>query len=48
MKIGDTVTTIIYGHNVKCKILAINAGGSVDVQRWDGKCFRVSGLTVTA
>ena len=42
MKIGDYITTTIYGHNVRVLILAINAAGTIDVQRADGKCFMLS------
>jgi len=44
MKIGDYITATIYGHAVRCKVLAIHAAGTVDVQRADGQCFRISGL----
>ena len=46
MKIGDIITATIYGHAVRCKVLAIHAAGTVDVQRADGQCFRISGLTL--
>jgi hypothetical protein len=35
---------IIYGRRELCLILARHAFGTFDVQRADGKCFRVSGL----
>lgn len=44
MKIGDYITTTIYGHSVRVLILAIHRG-TIDVQRADGQCFRVSGLS---
>ena len=44
MKIGDYITTTIYGHPVRVLVLAIHRG-AIDVQRADGKCFRVSGVT---
>ena len=44
MKIGDYITATINGHDVCVLILAINGAGTIDVQRADGKCFRVSGL----
>jgi hypothetical protein len=44
MKIGDIITTTIYGRAVRVKVLAIHAAGTIDVQRADGQCFRVSGL----
>jgi hypothetical protein len=46
MKIGDYITTTIYGHPVRVLVLAIHAAGTIDVQRADGKCFRVSGLSL--
>ena len=44
MKIGDIITATIYGHAVRCKVLAIHAAGTIDVERFDGQCFRISGL----
>jgi hypothetical protein len=46
MKPGDYITTLIYGRAVRVFVLAIHRGGSIDVQRSDGKCFRISGVTV--
>lgn len=47
MKINDYITTTIYGHNVRVKVLAIHPGGTINVMCADGQCFRVSGLQVT-
>jgi hypothetical protein len=46
MKPGNYITTTIYGHAVRVLVLAVHRGGSIDVQRADGKCFRISGVTV--
>ena len=46
MKIGDTITTTIYGREEICIVLAVHAAGTIDVQRADGRCFRVSGLAL--
>ena len=43
MKTGDYITTTIYGHSVRVLVLAIHRF-AIDVQRADGKCFRVSGV----
>jgi hypothetical protein len=45
MKIGDIITATIYGHAVRCKVLAIHAAGTIDVERFDGQCFRITGLS---
>jgi hypothetical protein len=47
MKIGDTVTTTIYGRTVKCKILAIYEAGTIDVECADGRCFRITGMLIS-
>jgi hypothetical protein len=37
----------IYGHEVDCRILAKHGMGTIDVERVsDGKCFRISGLSM--
>jgi hypothetical protein len=46
MKIGDYITAIIYGRALRVKVLAIYAAGTIDVERADGQCFRVSGLSI--
>lgn len=45
MKTGDYITTTIYGKAQRVLVLAVYPAGTVDVQREDGQCFRVSGLT---
>jgi len=45
MKIGNYITTTIYGRAVRVLVLAIHRGGAIDVQRADGRCFRVSGVS---
>jgi hypothetical protein len=45
MKTGDYINVSIYGAAVRVRVLKIHAFGTVDVQRADGKCFRVSGLS---
>jgi len=45
MKIGDYINISLYGAPVRVLVLKIHAFGTVDVQRVDGKCFRVSGLS---
>jgi hypothetical protein len=44
MKIGDYITATIYGRAVRVKVLAIHTAGTIDVERADGQCFRISGL----
>jgi hypothetical protein len=46
MKIGDIITATIYGRAMRVKVLAIYAAGTIDVERADGQCFRVSGLSI--
>ena len=43
MKINDYITTTIFGHEVRVKVLAVHSFGTIDVQRADGKCFRITG-----
>jgi hypothetical protein len=45
MKIGDYINVSIYGAPQRVLVLKIHAFGTVDVQRADGQCFRVSGLS---
>ena len=45
MKTGDYITTTIYGKAQRVLVLAVYAAGTIDVQRADRQCFRVSGLT---
>lgn len=44
MKPGHYIRISLYGHLEKVKVLAIHRAGTIDVQRHDGKCFRVSGF----
>jgi hypothetical protein len=46
MKIGDYINVSIYGRRIRVRVLKIHAFGTVDVQRADGACFRVSGLSI--
>ena len=45
MKIGDYITTTVYGKSIRVLVLKIHPFGTVDVQRADGQCFRISGLS---
>jgi hypothetical protein len=45
MKIGDYITVQVYGAPVRVLVLKIHPFGTVDVQRADGLCFRVTGLS---
>ena len=47
MKVGDYVFTTIYGRQERCKVLAIYAAATIDVECADGRCFRVSGIIET-
>lgn len=40
IKVGDYINH----HGTKCVVLAVHAAGTIDVQRADGRCFRISGL----
>lgn len=47
MKAGDIIIVDIYGHMVQARVLVVHGMGTVDVERLsDGKCFRVSGLSI--
>jgi hypothetical protein len=46
MKIGDYITTTIYGRVTRVKVLVIHAAGTIDVECANGACFRVSGLSL--
>jgi ribosomal 50S subunit-recycling heat shock protein len=46
MKIGDTIRIEIYSKKETVKVIAIHSLGTIDVERKDGKCFRVSGLPI--
>ena len=43
-----TVTVEIYGRKYVATLLAIHPHGTIDVQLADGRCFRVSGLSLYA
>ncbi len=43
-RVGDSIEVRIYGRIVTVKILAIHDHGTLDVERADGRCFRVTGL----
>lgn len=45
MTIGDKVHVQIYGASELVTILAIHAFGTFDIERSDGRCFRVSGFS---
>lgn len=42
--IGDTINVSIYGHKMTVIVINIHSFGTIDVQRKDGRCFRISGL----
>ena len=42
MKIGDIITNARLG---RVRIIAIHPFGTIDVQRADGQCFRITGLS---
>ena len=44
MKPGQFIRLSLFGHYERVRILAVHRGGTIDVQRQDGRCFRVSGL----
>jgi len=44
MKIGQYIYISLYGCLERVRILAIHRAGTIDVQRSDGACYRVSGL----
>jgi hypothetical protein len=44
MKAGQYINIALYGHMQRVLVLAVHRAGTIDVQRVDGKCFRVSGL----
>ena len=46
MKIGDYITISLYGKTQRVRVIAVYPFGTVDVERADGECFRVSGLGV--
>lgn len=44
MKAGQYIHISLYGRTERVLILAIHRAGTIDVQRRDGQCYRVSGL----
>jgi len=44
MKIGQYIHISLYGKPERVLVLAIHRAGTIDVQRSDGACYRVSGL----
>jgi hypothetical protein len=46
MKINDIIKLPVYGKLVSVRVIAIHAFGTIDVQRADGSCFRITGLSL--
>ena len=46
MKAGQYIHLALYGHMQRVLILAVHRAGTIDVQRSDGACYRVSGLSM--
>jgi len=46
MRIGQHIYVSLYGRMERVRILAIHRAGTIDVQRSDGACYRVSGLSM--
>ena len=46
MKIGQYIHISLYGKPERVLVLAIHRAGTIDVQRSDGACYRVSGLSM--
>ena len=46
MKIGQYIHISLYGRLERVLVLAIRRAGTIDVQRSDGACYRVSGLSM--
>lgn len=46
MRIGQYIHVSLYGRMERVRILAIYRAGTIDVQRSDGACYRVSGLSM--
>lgn len=44
MKIGQYIHISLHGRLERVLVLAIRRAGTIDVQRSDGACYRVSGL----
>ena len=41
---GSLIRVTLYGHVQTVRVLRVLPAGTVDVQRADGACFRLSGL----
>ena len=46
MKAGQYIYISLYGRMERVLVLAIRRAGTIDVQRSDGACYRVSGLSM--
>jgi hypothetical protein len=46
MKAGQYIHISLYGRLERVRILAVHRAGTIDVQRSDGACYRVSGLSM--
>ena len=44
MRAGQYIHIALYGRMERVLILAVRRAGTIDVQRSDGACYRVSGL----
>jgi hypothetical protein len=44
MKAGQYIHINLFGRLERVLILAVRRAGTIDVQRSDGQCYRVSGL----
>ena len=44
MQVGQYIHIRLYGRMERVRVLALRRAGTIDVQRSDGKCYRVSGL----
>ena len=45
VSVGDIIEADIYGHPSRCRVLAVHAAGTIDVEVLkSGRCYRISGL----
>jgi hypothetical protein len=44
MRVGQFIHISLYGKIERGRVLAVRRAGTIDVQRSDGACYRVSGL----
>lgn len=44
MRVGQYIHIRLYGRMERVRVLAVRRAGTIDVQRSDGNCYRVSGL----